>query len=35
MYKEDDMTKSYKKDCMELWDCFARNAAEFLYNMEK
>lgn len=35
MYKDDNMTKSYKKDCMEIWEYRAGIVVDFLYYMEK
>lgn len=34
MYKDDNMTKSYKKDCTEIWKYCARIAVVFLDYME-
>lgn len=35
MYKDNNMTKSYKKDCMEIWECHTEFAVDFLNYMEK
>ena len=35
MYKDDNMTKSYKKDCMEIWEYRAGIVVDFLYYMKK